>query len=426
MKKDGIFFKIFTALLLTAAAVVPAAATGNEYRQPFTVSGEGEDLRSGELLRLYRHLNSLYHLNPRRSPVSLEVVLSPAVPADAPEIRCAGTKWTAAINNDPAIFASSAVLRQRLYSIMLMAASGTGAGTGRTPSTLPAVTFLGIDSIINGWQGPERWVRGNRRLNVIRALLGAKRLPETAKWLPEAAETPGDLSPAAYIWCSELARVALESGGRNLFNRRRLAGYLTPGGRNDLEFINGLAGGGEAADRKLYFQAVRLAWSEYNPRPGELTLQELALWRQRPVEELGADGKPTGKTGTMDIAALFPLLRSRPDARRLISEAAASLLNLAGGDSREFKAAATRTAQMIMALEQQEYPENPEEVLQHIARLAEITRSRIALGKILDAAASEHTPLAVSCGLRLQTVRTTPQVASQAVSRYLDRAAENF
>jgi len=428
MKKERIFFKSLLRFLLPAVILqaAPAVSAAVFNREPLIISGESGTNLHDELLLLYRHLASIYHLVPRRSPVTLEIVLSPAIPAAAPEIKTDGGHWIAAINNDPVLFAGSTALRRRVFTAMLFAAAGIDIPVNRGLSPLPPAAFLGLDAIINGWHGPERWVRGNRRLNVLRALLEAKSLPETAQWLPEAAETPEYLSPAAYVWSRELARAAVESGSRLFFTRKRLAGYLTPEGGRDMDFITAAAGGTTNAAVKFRQQMVRLAWSEFNPRPAGVTLQELADWRLRTIDELDKEGKPTGKSSKMDIAAVIPLLHQRPDALKIISAAADSLQFLANGDSRDFKAAASATALQIMSLKDDGYPERSDSLLSRIDHLAAITRQRFILGQFLDKVAAENTPLSITHDIRFKTAGCKPQIISTEAAGFLDKIAAAF
>ena len=408
MKKSRrILFLFALTLALTA---VPARGAP----PPITVTGEGAEQLAPLFRTLHLRLASIFRLPVRRAPASLEVALSPAVPAESPEYRVlAPDRRLIVFHNSGEFFSLPVAARRRLYGAILLAQLPNSEGG--SPDFLPDWVVLGLDQMLVSREGPERWVRGNRLLPALRGISGLGKAPSFAA-LPQIAEPADELDPAAAAWCGEMARCRFALMGRSFFNPRDLGDHLRGAFRFPDDF----------PQPEFMEQAAHLAWNDFYPRPAALSIATFAPLRTVEYPELDQAGKPTGNKLRCELAELGEALREHPDRKEILSRTAAAWNRAARGDSREVRLAAAKLATAILTLPERKRSAPDRQIVNGLREVDELLRRRSELEELLRREAERHTPLSESFRCRFISVRRDPRIASPEIKALLDRTEREY
>lgn len=403
MKKPPIFLR-FAAL---TAALLTLPASGVEI--PLRVTGEGAEERMAQLQTVYLRLIRLFRLAPRHPAATLEIALSPAVPADSPEYRVLDSSRHLIVCNLPGDFFSiPASARRRIYGAMLLTLLPNPKN--RPPDFLPGWFSLGLDRTLVSRENTERWVRANRLLPVLRGLAGYGRNPSFAA-LGTLAENPSEPDPAAAAWIGEMARCRFALMKKHFFNSVDLGKFLR--------------GDGGIPDRFTEAECAEmlrtLAWNDMHPRPGELAAAAFAPLAVVNYPEVDADGKPTGKILQCKLELLGAALRGHPDRGTIMNRTADDYIRISRVDARRIRRAAEQIAFAVKELAGRDNgSDGPDRKISDALReLGKRIAEQQALDLLLNRTDEENTSLADACRFRFQTVRRPSRLAPPEVEDFL-------
>jgi len=404
MKKPSIFLLFAVSVLLPFPAF-PAADF------PLSVTGEEADALRPQLRAVYLRLARLFRLTPRRAAATLEIALSPAVPANAPEYRVLDAERRLIVCN-PAdgFFSLPASARRRIYGAMLLTLLPDHEKT--PPDFLPGWLSLGIDQMLASRESSERWVRGNRLLPVLRGVAGSGKNPPFAA-LEKLAADPDEPGAAAAEWIGEMARCRIELMEKEFFQPHALEAFVRKRG--------GIPG--NFTEKELAEKLRRLAWNDLQPRPSELARAALKPLEEVEYPETDADGKPTGKTLRCRLPLLGEALREHPQREAILSRAADGYIRASRGDAREVRRAAERVARAVRMLRsgggasEREISAALDDLERRLARQRE-------LEELLRREAERRASLADDFRFRFRTVRRpAARLAAPEVEEFLTEFA---
>lgn len=332
--------KIFATIFL--GAVFPALAGA-----PPELMGEADPGVPDKLYDTAASLATLFRSPWRKSTSALMIVFSPAVPERSAELGRGSGKWVLMLNGSPGRWNSDFALRRKVFSALLLAASGARMIRGESRA-LPPWVVAAATRRLDAQKREERLLGGNFRSPVLRALLERGKLPAAAA---VRAADPERFTPAMLAWTDELAAALFFAGGKKLAS----ADYLRRCGEN-------AAGGVPAGESDRFWMpdkpeelearfsetARRMAWHELSPRPARRGLELLAALRKIRMPVLDDSGKPVpDKTIECDVLELAERLRGRPDAASLSGETRRRFFEFCFGDSRRVKAAGALFSDLI-------------------------------------------------------------------------------
>ncbi|MGF0037112.1 hypothetical protein [Victivallis vadensis] len=364
MNISGILKKSLASALLAAGFSLAAASsifTADQVELiPDRVGSDANDTVE-ELKMLDRQLCALLRVGNRRSPILCRIAFSDKVPEGEVLLKSAKNIWTIEFNDRTPEWQRSFSMRGRILG-WLLAAKLNNRSLAAWPERFPAWVVAGIDARIEGSRTAERFLRRNRQLPLLRALLACGKFPDFQQTMQM---NPAELSESGLVWYRELCRVLVDSASTsstpvdNAFldylvltaagtaepehvfrstlgrlwlsaaERSPLPGKLETEGWKEL-------GADAKIQRYLEYSAEQLAWHEFSPRPAELTQKQLDEILQADLPELDANGEPTGRRLRVDYAELPELVIQRPDAYQLLRDESLRLRSIVEGNGLDF------------------------------------------------------------------------------------------
>ncbi len=376
-------FRLFLILpLLLPAAALHAAVTTADGLEIVADRADASAGATVEALRkLDRQLANLFRFNARRSPVRCRIILSEQVPAGTLDIRIAGNERELSFNDRDGSWRNRFALRRRLIGALL--AAKAGAPPPENPDYLPGWLVSGIDARLEASAGPELYLRQNRQLPVLRALLDAGKFP---RFREQVMNDPDRFPAAARRWFNELARVMLDLAAlRSSVADNALGDYVLLSARSDAnpeQAFNATLGRiflaaaetfplperndpaswkAKSPDDRiqlaLEYYARLLAWNEFSPRPAASVRSDFAAMRTFKAPLLRQDGKPGDGKEELRLEDLPRLLRTRSDHAALRTRVQNSLRAMDYGLSVEQRALLGRIFDAVRQLPGPEIPD---------------------------------------------------------------------
>ena len=258
--------------------------------------------------------------------------------------------------------------REQLFGVLLL--SKLPEARPDAVARMPGWIVAGFDEQRRGQNGPERLLRRNRQLPVIRTLLELGRFPD---FRVMTRLDGGQLPEAARPWYAELSRLLLETvlelstpadnalldyavlrtrpevSEQEAFDATVGRVLLAAAARKFPTEKNSGCSEDELRQKYLESAASSFGWHEYSPRPNRLARAAFEKNAAVTIPELAPDGTPSEATRTIDLAELPALLaEGRPDGAQLRTETVRGLQTLfAGNDSAHNR----RLTRLITALE---------------------------------------------------------------------------
>lgn len=333
------------------------------------------------LRRLDRQLANLFRFHAHRSPIQCRVVLSDRIAPGAVELQFRGNAWEAVFNDRDGSWLESFPLRRRLIGFLLLAKAG--GPQPKNPDFLPGWLVSGIDARLKAAAGPELYLRNNRQLPLLRALLTEGRFP---RFREQVANAPDRFPPAARRWLEELSRVMLDLAAlQSSPVDNALGDYVLLSARGDAtadqafdatvgrlflsaaetlpisERRNPETWKSLSSDERIQLAlehfAGRLAWHEYAPRPAQTIRKEFAQIEIFRLPRLDRMGNPVEGEDESRIEDVPALLHSRPDHAELRKRLGEALRAMNYGLSPELRAPLARLHEEINALPGPDAPE---------------------------------------------------------------------
>ncbi len=363
MNISGILKKYLTALLSAAVFSLSAASffTADQVELiPDRIGGDAADTIE-ELKMLDRQLCALLRVGNRRSPILCRIAFSEKIPAGEVQLKSAKNIWTIEFNDRTPDWKTSFAMRGRILA-WLLAAKLNNRPLAANPERFPAWIVAGIDARMTGSRTAERFLRRNRQLPLLRALLAYGKFPD---FLQTMQLKPAVLTASGQAWYRELCRVLVDSAfscstpvdnafldyllltaagtadPEHVFRSTLGRLWLSAAERSPLPRRLETAGWKDLSDdakiqRYLEYSAEQLAWHDFSPRPAKFTRKQIDEILKADLPELDGNGNPTGRRLRVDYAELPDLVVQRPDAYQLLRDESLRLRSIAEGNGLDF------------------------------------------------------------------------------------------
>lgn len=296
------------------------------------------------------------------------------------------------------------------------------------PDWLPTWVFHGLRQRLYAEKAEERFMRGNRSLPSLSALLETGQLPDFRHFFEL---NPRRFSAAEEFLYAQIARGLLESA----VQRRRLTAYLRAAARSDEPAARRQLwpGPGDAAGQTaesglqsgLTDEIAAVVWNDFTPRPAERSLRDFSELRGRfSLPEFDESGEATGRELFCTLDQLPELLKQRPDAPELRIKLLRNLTGFLRDDSRDLKAESLKFGVLISRLGSDD--DAAAAFRERLDAVEAGLRRRAAIEQLLTDTEFECTPAFVYYRYLLLQLQIPDAALTAAVSRLLEDAEQEY